>query len=198
MKKHLRKALSLVLALALTLGCATPASLAAEEDAATVTAADSTYSVTVTADTAAAAGDTVSLTATVTVDGEEIMDLEEAGLYLWWWTDEWNYSDGNNDASYSNYDNNSGHSLTADVTLPSEGTYYIVAELQDSSYTDVATWVTTTITVTDSDSSGDEEEAGYSVSVSASAVTAEPGDTISLTATVKLDGEEITDLEAAG
>ncbi|MCD8146475.1 MAG: hypothetical protein LUD84_04245, partial [Clostridiales bacterium] len=131
MKKHLRKALSLLLALALTLGCAVPVSLAAEvdEDEIAVTAADSTYSVTVTADTAAAAGDTVSLTATVTVDGEEIMDLEEAGLYLWWWTDEWNYSDGNNDASYSNYDSNSGHSLTADVTLPSEGTYYIVAEL---------------------------------------------------------------------
>lgn len=80
-------------------------------------------------------GDTVSLTAEVTCDGQEITDLAGAGLHLWWWTDTWaeGHEDGLSDAAYSNYDDNSGLSLTADVTLPSEGTYYIAAELQDSS-----------------------------------------------------------------
>ncbi len=168
------------------------------------------YVVTVSADTTSVApGDTVSLTATVKYNGEEITDLEAAGLYLWWWTDIWNdHMDGNSDATYSNYDGNSGYSLTADVTLSSEGTYYIIAELQDSTWADVASNVVTTITVADSaadesennesESSGDESNDGYVVTVSATATSAEPGDTISLTATVKYNGEEITDLEAAG
>ncbi|MCC8075834.1 MAG: hypothetical protein LIO95_07845, partial [Clostridiales bacterium] len=99
MKKHLRKALSMLLALAMTVGCSVPVSLAAEEDEAVVTAADATYSVTVTADTEATAGDTVSLTATVTVDGEEVTDLDAAGLNFTFWADSWNdHADGNSDA----------------------------------------------------------------------------------------------------
>ncbi|MCD8382035.1 MAG: hypothetical protein LUC30_03835, partial [Clostridiales bacterium] len=111
------------------------------------------YALTASADvTEATAGDTVSLSATVTVDGTEVTDLEDQGLYLWWWTDTWNdHTDGNGDAIYSNYDNNSGRSLTADVTLPSEGTYYIVAELQDSGYADVADTVVITITVAEAE-----------------------------------------------
>ena len=81
-----------------------------------------------------AAGETVSLTAKVTNNGEEITDLASAGLKLWWWTDTWNdHADGNGDAVYSNYDDNSGNSLTADVTLPAAGKYYIVAELKNGS-----------------------------------------------------------------
>ncbi len=207
MRKHLQKALSLLLALSMTLGCTVPASLAAEleEDEITVTAAADeadetvtaaeTYSVSIsTENTEAEAGDTVSLTATVTVDDVEYTEdaLAEMGYQLWWWTDTWNYSDGNSDATYSNYDDNSGYSLTADVTLPTEGAYYIVAELQE----DGDTLASDTVTLTVSGSSSTEE--GYSVAVSADATEVEPGGTVSLTATVKLDGEEITDLKAAG
>ncbi|MCD7760694.1 MAG: glycosyl hydrolase 53 family protein [Clostridiales bacterium] len=94
------------------------------------------------------AGDTVSLSASVTVDGTEVTDLEGEGLYLWWWTDVWaaDHASGNSDSVYSNYDNGSGYSLSADVTLPSTGTYYIAAELQDSGWNRLAI-VYVTITV---------------------------------------------------
>lgn len=90
------------------------------------------YSISVTPETQEVwAGDTIRLTATVTDgDGNEITDLNAAGIQLWWWTDTWNsHSDGKGDASYSNYDNNSGYSLSADVTFPSVGTYYIIASI---------------------------------------------------------------------
>ncbi|MCD8188835.1 MAG: hypothetical protein LUD78_01190, partial [Clostridiales bacterium] len=79
---------------------------ATDEGDDTVTAADTAYSVSISAEnTEVEAGDTVSLTATVTVDGEEVTDeyLAEAGLNLWWWTDTWNdHTDGNSDATISN------------------------------------------------------------------------------------------------
>ncbi|MCD8385018.1 MAG: glycosyl hydrolase 53 family protein, partial [Clostridiales bacterium] len=111
---------------------------------------DPVYAVTASADaTEVTAGDTVSLSATVTVDGAEVADLEAQGLYLWWYTDIWDvgHTAGNSDAVYSSYDNNSGYSLSADVTLPSEGTYYIAAKLQDSDYADLTEAVYITITV---------------------------------------------------
>ncbi len=116
---------------------------------------EDTYTITVSPSTAdVTAGDTVSLAATVTKNGEEVTDLSSAGLYLWWWTDSWNsHSDGNSDASYSNYDGNSGNSFTADVTVPTAGTYYIAAELKDET-SDVADTVYCTITVSESASSG--------------------------------------------
>ncbi|MBP3468779.1 MAG: hypothetical protein J6K26_04605, partial [Lachnospiraceae bacterium] len=63
-------------------------------------------------------GETVSMTVKVTKDGEEIKDLEKAGLKLWWWTDVWadGHTSGLNDAVYSNNDDGKGNSLTADVT----------------------------------------------------------------------------------
>lgn len=122
--------LTLCMVFSVAAGAASAADPAAEE-----------YQVTVTCEPASPleAGNTVHLTATVTRSGEEVTDLAAAGLYLWWWTDIWGdgHTDGLNDASYSNYDGNSGHSLTADVTLPSVGSYYIVAQLQDSGYNEL-------------------------------------------------------------
>lgn len=104
-------------------------------------------------------GETVSLAAEVTYNGEVIADLSAAGLKLWWWTDVWaeGHTDGLNDAVYSNNDNNSGNSLTADVTLPSVGTYYVVAELKTddtSLYKAVVTFAVTEKDETDTDITG--------------------------------------------
>ncbi len=145
MKIHLKKLLSALIALTLMICCIPAVSLQADDG----------YAVTVSvSSTSVEPGDTVTLTASVvTSNGAVVTDLESAGLYLWFWTDTWNdHTDGNSDASYFNYDNNSGHSLSADVTLPSVGTYYIIAELQDSSYADVASQVVTTITVAEKQS----------------------------------------------
>lgn len=78
------------------------------------------------------AGDTVSLAADIMLDGTKITDLEAAGLRLWWWTDIWDehHGDGQLDSVYSNYDDNSGLSLSADVMLPNAGIYYICVELK--------------------------------------------------------------------
>lgn len=76
----------------------------------------------------------VSLSAAVTKNGSPFTDLKAEDLKLWWWCDSWNdHSSGNNDAVFSNYDNGSGLSFTADAFLPSNGTYYLVAELKTSS-----------------------------------------------------------------
>ena len=78
------------------------------------------------------AGDTVAMLAKVTkADGTAVTDLATEGISLWWWTDSWNdHADGLSDTTYSNWDDNSGNSLTADVTLPSVGAYYIVGQLE--------------------------------------------------------------------
>ena len=91
------------------------------------------YTVELTADTDhLTAGETVHLRAVVCKDGELVTDLAEEGLYLWFWADQWQaeHEGAPVDAVFSNYDNNSGHSLTADAQLPSEGTYYLAAELK--------------------------------------------------------------------
>jgi len=158
-----------------------------------------TYAVEVIADSAAVkAGETVSLTAKVTKNGETVTDLEADGLYLWWWTDTWNaHSDGNGDAVYSNYDNNSGYSLTADVTLPSVGTYYIVAELKDVTDTKILA-ETITFDVIEPNVFPVSDD-NYTVVVTVDNLAPEAGDTVALTAKVTAaDGTEITDLEEAG
>ncbi|WP_300364588.1 glycosyl hydrolase 53 family protein [uncultured Subdoligranulum sp.] len=91
------------------------------------------YTVALTADTnSVTAGDTVHLSAVVCKDGEPVTDLAAEGLYLWFWADQWQtgHEGAPVDAVFSNHDNNSGHSLTADAQLPSEGTYYLAAELK--------------------------------------------------------------------
>ena len=151
------------------------------------------YVVTVSpSSTTATAGDTISFEATVTYNGKEITDLAKAGIYLWWWADSWNsHSDGKSDAAFDNTDSNSGHSLTADVTVPSEGTYYIVAELQDETKASIADKVYTQIDV----SSKSVQEASTIV-VSTDKTTVTAGETIAFSASVTdAEGNVITDLE---
>ena len=97
-------------------------------------ASDDNYTVVVTVDNVTPEnGDTIGMSAKITtVDGSEVTDLEAAGMKLWWWTDIWmtGHEDGLNDASYTKDDE--GYGLEASVTLPSVGTYYIVAELEYS------------------------------------------------------------------
>ncbi|MGM9537426.1 MAG: glycosyl hydrolase 53 family protein [Candidatus Onthomonas sp.] len=131
-----RRWLSLILSLAMAASLAVTGAWAEEGDSYAISVAVSKEEVQV--------GDTVTLTATVTKNGETVTDLAAEDLVLWWWTDTWgDHADGLSDAVYSNYDDNSGYSLTADVTLPSEGAYYIAAELQDSSYNRLAITYTT-------------------------------------------------------
>lgn len=94
---------------------------------------DEGYYVTVSANqTQVTAGGTVHMSARVYRDGSEVTDLAAAGLHLWFWADSWNeHVDGNDDAVFSNYDEENGYGFTADVTLPSAGTYYLAAELQN-------------------------------------------------------------------
>lgn len=97
-------------------------------------ASDDNYTVVVTIDNITPEdGDTIGMSAKITtVDGSEVTDLESAGMKLWWWTDVWmtGHEEGLNDASYTKDDE--GYGLEASVTLPSVGTYYIVAELEYS------------------------------------------------------------------
>lgn len=80
-------------------------------------------------------GDTVTLTAEVTYNGETITDLQEAGLQLWFWADVWTQGKTDEDGyslkcSYSNYDGTNGHSLSADVTFDAAAKFSIAAELK--------------------------------------------------------------------
>lgn len=158
-----------------------------------------TYAVEVSVDsTTVKAGDTVALVATVTKNGAPITDLAAEGLFLWWWTDSWNdHSDGLSDTTYSNYDNNSGNSLVADVTVPSVGTYYIAAELQKADGTKITT-AFSTITTTDPNAFS-ASDANYTVVVTVDNLAPEAGDTVAMTAKVtKADGTEVTDLATEG
>lgn len=92
-------------------------------------AAEEGYKLTVTPSTTdeVQAGDTVTLSIGVTYNGETITDLSGAGLNLTTWLDYWDsngHGDGNSDAAIS-----APNALETDVTLPSEGTYYLVTEL---------------------------------------------------------------------
>lgn len=198
MKRNRKKRIvSFLLTLALTL---TQFSLVG--GGASIAKADTTeennegYKVVVTPDTyEAKTGETVSLSAKVTYNGTEITDLESEKLFLWWWVDSWNdHKDGLSDCTFSNYDGNSGHSLTADVTVPSNGTYYIAAELKDSS-ADVAETVFAQINSV----STTKSQTASTIVVTASSTEIEVGETVKFSASVTdADGEVIKDLEEAG
>ena len=149
-------------------------------------------------ETALLIGETASLKADVTYNGEAVTDLAAAGLKLWWWTDTWaeGHGDGNTDVTYSNYDNNSGHSLTADVTLPSVGNYYIAAELKDADNNRI--WIEYVTFTVSEEGSTEENTEGYVVKATANNMAPEVGETVSLQAEVTYNGKAITDLEEAG
>lgn len=95
--------------------------------------------------TSATAGDTITLNISVSDNGTAVEDLAAAGLNLTTWLDYYEENgrgDGNSDAVIT-----SPNALSTTVTLPSEGTYYLVTELYDSSWT-VLTSAITTVTVT--------------------------------------------------
>ncbi|WP_295419759.1 glycosyl hydrolase 53 family protein [uncultured Subdoligranulum sp.] len=114
-------------------GCLDGLELVRQEEVTPPSTGEPVYTVELTADTnRVTAGDTVHLSAVVCKDGEPVTDLAAEGLYLWFWADQWQagHEGAPVDAVFSNYDKNSGHSLTADATLPGEGTYYLAAELK--------------------------------------------------------------------
>jgi len=157
-----------------------------------------TYAVEVSAtNTAVKAGDTVVLTAKVTKNGAEVTDLAAEGVYLWFWTDIWSEgtTDGKNDETFVK--DAAGYSLTAEATLPSVGTYYVVAELQDATYTRIVT-DTVAISVTDANAFT-ASDANYTVEVTVDNLAPEAGDTVAMVAKVtKADGTEVTDLSTEG
>ncbi|MCD7825584.1 MAG: glycosyl hydrolase 53 family protein [Clostridiaceae bacterium] len=102
-----------------------------------------------------AAGDTITLKATVTNgSGEEITDLSDAELYLWWYGSDSDASlwDANAGLAYSDYDDNSGHSFSVNVTFSNSGSYLLYAEIQDSSWNDI-TVESVAVSVSEADTS---------------------------------------------
>ncbi len=95
------------------------------------TAENDDYSVTVTVDDIEPEnGDTIAMSAkVVAADGTEITELSD-DLKLYWWTDIWmsGHDNGLNDVVYEK--DETGNSFSAKATLPSVGTYYIVAQLE--------------------------------------------------------------------
>lgn len=104
------------------------------------------------------AGDTVHFTAKVMNGDSEITDLNAAGLSLWWWPDQWTigHEDGMLDTVPSD---NSGSVFEVDMTLPSVGNYYIVAQLQNGETELTRTVVSFTTTEADTPDEGDTD--GY-------------------------------------
>jgi|GEM_PF-324767 len=148
----------------------------------TVETDDTTYTISVSpSDTSVEVGDTVTLTASIVdSNNNEITDL--SNFNLWWWTDSWNdHSDGNSDATYTS----ASASLTTDVTLPTAGTYYIVAELKDSADSTSLSSACATITVT---------EPEWKITLDPSSTTVESGDEVEIAATVYNEGTAIEEL----
>ena len=91
-------------------------------------------------------GDTVTLEIAIYSDGEIVTnaDLSQKQLSLTTWLDyyaENGHGDGQDDAIINNE-----HGLSVNVTVPSEGKYYLVTELYDGS--DDSTWKSITSTLT--------------------------------------------------
>lgn len=128
-KEYLRRMLALVMVSGLTITGIPNIPAVADFTSETVKAAE-TYAISIETDkTTVVAGETVSFKADVIKeDGTKVTDLKEEGIQLYWWSDCWatGYENANMDATYSNYDENSGYSLTADVTFPTAGTYHIL------------------------------------------------------------------------
>ena len=137
-----RRLLSLLMSLFLVFSLA-QAMAGAEEEPDTAEIPVEGYYVSVTASALTAQpGDTITLDIQVYSDGEKVTDLAAADLSLTTWLDTWNdHTDGNGDADISAPNN-----LSTEVLLPSEGTYYLVTELYDSSWNVLAS-ATTTVTV---------------------------------------------------
>ena len=104
------------------------------------------------------AGDTVHFTAKVMNGDTEITDLDAAGLSLWWWPDQWTsgHEDGLLDTVLSD---NSGSVFEVDMTLPSVGNYYIVAQLKSGGTELTKTVVSFTTTEADTPDEGNTD--GY-------------------------------------
>ncbi|MCD7917841.1 MAG: glycosyl hydrolase 53 family protein, partial [Clostridiales bacterium] len=125
-----------------------------EDDAST-----DTYAVTITPSaTTCEQNESITFTAVVTKNGEEITLSEQSDVYLWIWADSWadGHSSGLTDCSISP---NTGLSNSVTVTFPSVGTYYIAYTLNTGTdegwiagSTDVAT-----ITVTESTADPSED-----------------------------------------
>lgn len=78
-------------------------------------------------------GNQMTLTATVTNNGAEVTNLEQAGLHLFWWD-----NTNNSDSWFGDYDKTNGYSLTLKINPQAVGTFEIQAKLQDSSWKDLA------------------------------------------------------------
>lgn len=154
-RRILRRAVSFItagamaLSMCLNLSGTDMSNVVNEVEAATT----SSYTVTLASDNLLPeAGETVTYTATVKDDnGDEVTDLSSEGIYLWWYGSDSTASNWNSDAglTYSNYDDNSGYSLTVDVTYENSGSYIIYAKLQDSSWADI-TLASVEVTVAES------------------------------------------------
>ena len=84
--------------------------------------------VTINGAATAAPGDTITISADVSVDGAALTELGD--YQFTFWADSWNdHSDGNSDAVITNEHAIDGSTT---VSLPTEGTYYIVGELYDA------------------------------------------------------------------
>ena len=119
------------------------------------------YRIEVTADnTSPKAGDTVHLTAKVFKGDTEITDLGAEGVDLWWWPDQWTegYKDGLIDSVLSD---NSGQVFEVDMTLPSVGNYYIVAQLEADGNELTRVMIPFAVTEAETPDPGDDDTEGY-------------------------------------
>ncbi|MBR6398762.1 MAG: hypothetical protein IKS06_07730, partial [Lachnospiraceae bacterium] len=184
MQKVLKTALSFLLSIALAAPMFAAGALPVRADDAYE------FSVTLSKEDSYKVGDTVTLTAGVTKNGEAITNLEEAGLYVYFWKDEWSGPYQTEGYELSN-DGNSGRSLTASVTFTAPGEYCVGYNLQSSTWSTLAGNYYAQFSV--------EEEAVEGTSVTVTPDKTEDihvGDTVTLTADLTLDGRKVTDLSA--
>lgn len=132
-------------------------------------------------------GETISLTATVTVDGEEVTDLAGNDLAVYWWTDD----NTDNGVTYDS----SNSTLTNSITLNKAGTYNFTVKLNQA----VDPWSTLkTATFTLTVEEGENPVIDYAVTITPETTDITKGDIVKLDAKVTVDEVEVTDLEAAG
>ena len=119
------------------------------------------YRIEVTADnTSPKAGDTVHFTAKVFKGDTEITDLGAEGVELWWWPDQWTegHKDGLIDSVLSD---NSGQVFEVDMTLPSVGNYYIVAQLEADGNELTRAMIPFAVTEAETPDPGEDDTEGY-------------------------------------
>lgn len=155
-KKWMKRAASVGLAMALLAGSVAMPDMgsgivwAAENEE--VDASEEGYQLTAeNAEVEVEAGTAVDLSVKLTSNGEEITDLSDTDLNLWWWVDTWNdHADGSDNGDFTSKDDN-GKSFSASYVPNEEGTYYLIAELQDGNGTLAKTCVTITVKKANSD-----------------------------------------------